>query len=158
MTSAKLRVIALMGIGLFIAVGCQRLMNQEAAVQEAIQDHLAARSDLAMDKMTMEVQQVTVNGDTAQADVIFSVPGDSQMRMAYHYELRREGGRWRVDSGRPSASQVPHPPMGEAMGGEMGESMPGGSGAGEPLNLPEGHPPIEQMNPHGDTPLPSTGQ
>ena len=156
MKSAKLWIFAMVGIGLLGAAGCQRLMNQEAAVQEAIQDHLAARSDLAMDKMTMEVQQVTLNGDTAQAEVVFSVPGDPQSRMSFHYDLHREAGRWQVDAGRPSASQVPHPPMGESMGETMGGVPPGESGTAEPLNLPEGHPPVEQMNPHGEEPRPSS--
>src|SRR5689334_1892725 len=84
-------------------VGCQRLMNQDAAIQKAIQQHLTERSDLAMDKMVMEMQKVTVDGDKAQAEVVFRVAGGGDMpesRMGYHYDLHREGGAWKVDSGR----------------------------------------------------------
>ena len=141
--------IAFLGASLLAALGCQRLMNQEAAVQKAIQDHLAERSDLAMNKMVMEVQQVNVNGDTAQAEVMFSISGDPQSRMSIHYDLHREGGRWQVDAGRPSGSQAPHPEMG---GPGMEGSMPGETGSAEPLNLPEDHPPVREMNPQGEAP------
>jgi hypothetical protein len=145
--------IAFLAASLLAALGCQQLMNQQAAVQKAIQDHLAERTDLAMNKMTMEVQQVNVNGDKAQAEVVFSISGDPQSRMSYHYELHREGGRWLVDGGRPTGSPMAHPQMGQS---GMGGPMPGGSGNAEPLNLPEGHPPVQQMNPSGENSPPSS--
>ncbi|MBI4480554.1 MAG: hypothetical protein HY651_11075 [Acidobacteria bacterium] len=154
MKPANVWKVAIVGTLLLAALGCQRLMNQDAAVQKAIQDHLSERSDLAMDKMVMEMQQVKVDGDKAQAEVVFHVAGDSQMRMAYHYDLHREGASWKVDSGRPSGSETPHPQMGES---PAGESMPGESGNGEPsLDLPEGHPPIGEMNPPGEEAPPSS--
>ena len=158
MKPAKICKIAFIGASLLAALGCQRLMNQEAAVQKAIQDHLAARSDLAMNKMVMEVQQVNVNGDTAQAEVAFSISGDPQSRMSFHYELHREGGRWQVDASRPSDSQESHPQMGGPPVGEsqVGEPMPGEAGTAEPLNLPEGHPPVQEMNPRGEDTPPSS--
>ncbi|MBI2819590.1 MAG: hypothetical protein HYX73_06400 [Acidobacteria bacterium] len=153
MKPAEFCKIVFIGVSLLVALGCQRLMNQEAAVQKAIQDHLAERSDLALDKMVMEVQQVNVNGDTAQAEVVFSVAGDPQSRMSFHYDLHREGGRWQVDASRLSDSQESHPQMG---GPSVGESMPGESGSAEPLNLPEGHPPVQEMNPRGEDTPPSS--
>lgn len=158
MKPAEFCKIAFIGASLLAALGCQRLMNQEAAVQKAIQDHLAKRSDLAMNKMVMEVQRVNVNGDTAQAEVVFSISGDPQSRMSFHYDLHREGGHWLVDASRPSGSQESHPKMG---GPPMGESQVGGlmpseSGTAEPLNLPEGHPPLQQMNPPGEAPPPAS--
>ena len=154
MKPANVWMVAIVGTLLLAALGCQRLMNQDAAVQKAIQDHLSERSDLAMDKMVMEVQQVKVDGDKAQAEVVFHVAGDTQMRMAYHYDLHREGGSWKVDTGRPSGSETPHPQMGEA---PAGQSVPGESGNGEPsLDLPEGHPPVGEMNPQSEEPPPSS--
>lgn len=135
MKLANVWMIAIVGTLLLAALGCQRLMNQDAAVQKAIQDHLSERSDLAMDKMVMEVQQVNVDGDKAQAEVVFHVAGDTQMRMAYHYDLHREGGSWKVDTGRPSGSETPHP--------QMGEEQPSADA------LPEGHPPLGEMPPPG---------
>jgi hypothetical protein len=144
MKSVKFRLFATVAAGLLSAFGCQGLMNQEAAVQRAIHDHLAARSDLAMDKMTMTMERVVVDGETAQADVVFAVTGDPQSRMSYHYDLRREGGRWLVEAGRPNASQLPHPQLGDSTDSSVGE-------------LPEGHPPLTGSNPHGEGPLPSEG-
>jgi hypothetical protein len=142
MKSTRHWFFAMVAAGLLSAFGCQGLMNQEAAVQRAIHDHLAARSDLAMDKMTMTMERVVVDGDTAQAEVVFAVTNDPQSRMSYHYDLRREAGRWLVEAGRPSASQLPHPQL----GGSMGDSE---------AELPEGHPPLTGANPHGEDPLPS---
>jgi len=136
--------ITIVGATLLMAVGCQRLMNQDAAVQKAIQDHLAERSDLAMDKMVMEVQQVQVDGDKAQAEVVFRVTSDPNSRMAYHYDLSREGGTWKVDSGRPGGAESSHPQAGEPMAGEPESPAPS--------ELPEGHPPITGANPPGEEP------
>ena len=133
-------------------IGCGRLGNQEAAVRRAIEDHLGQRADLAMDKMVLEMQQVTVDGDHAEADVVFRTTMDPPARMAYHYELRREGGGWRVESGRPAATQTPHPEMGGSpMQGDPMEEMTGALPEGHPP-LPEGHPPLEEADPHGEVP------
>jgi hypothetical protein len=150
-------------LGLAIAAGgCQRLMNQDAAIQKAIRDHLTERSDLDMTKMTLEMHEVKVNGDKATAEVVFRTTTEPPAQMNYHYDLHRESGLWKVDTGRPSAASNQHPQMGE--GEAAGDA---GSDAGE---LPAGHPPIgqapigqsptdqpsaDQMNPHGDMPLPS---
>jgi hypothetical protein len=126
---------------LLAGAGCQRLTDQKAAIQEAIEDHLSERDDLAMDQMVLEMGEVKVEGDSAEAEVVFRTTSEPAMRMAYHYELRREGGRWQVASGRPSAAEVPHPTLGET-GGESESSV-------EPA-LPEGHPAI----PESSSPLP----
>jgi hypothetical protein len=145
MRKRKHSKIVTLGVLALLAVGCQRLMNQDAAIQKAIRDHLGERSDLSMDKMVMEVHQVKVDGDKAQAEVVFRTTSDPPAQMNYHYELHREGGAWKVDTGRPSAAEAQHPQMGEA---PMDESK---SGEGQPSAgaLPEGHPPIEQVNPKG---------
>ena len=80
-------------------MGCQRMMNQDAAIQKAIRDHLGERSDLSMDKMVMEVQQVKVEGEKATAEVVFRTTSDPPARMSYHYDLRKQGGAWQVSGG-----------------------------------------------------------
>jgi hypothetical protein len=144
-----------MALLLTSAVGCSRIGNQDAAIERAIEEHLGQRADLAMDKMVLEMQQVTVAGDHAEAEVIFRTTMDPPARMTYHYELYREGGRWRVESGRPAGMETPHPSMGESAGEsphQTGESnVMGGLPEGHPP-LPEGHPPIEETDPHGEMP------
>jgi hypothetical protein len=154
----KTYLLTFVTVVMLTSLGCQRLMNQDAAIQKAIRDHLAERSDLSMDKMALEMKQVKVNGDKASAEVVFRTTSDPPSQMGYHYELHREGGAWKVDNGRPSASETQHPQMGEG----DASSSPSQSPSGE---LPAGHPPIngapsqgtlDQMNPHGDAPPPSS--
>ncbi|MGH9786221.1 MAG: hypothetical protein ACRD88_18795 [Terriglobia bacterium] len=122
-------VVAL-GLGL---AGCQREPSINAQIQDVIAEHLAGRPGIAADRMLIEVERVTVQGDRAEAEVIFRSRDNPESRMAYHYELRREEGAWKVEGGRPSAVESPHP---------GGESAPE-----EGATLPEGHPPAEG-NPH----------
>ena len=148
--------VVILGLAM-VAGGCQRLMNQDAAIQKAIRDHLTERSDLDMSKMVLEMHEVKVNGDKATAEVVFRTTSDPPAQMNYHYDLHRESGAWKVDTGRPSAAGSQHPQMGDS-----GQGEESGTDAGE---LPAGHPPIgqapidqpsvDQMNPHGDMPLPS---
>src|SRR6185503_9821568 len=106
MRTAKISMAAILGLVVFLGLGCQRLMNQDAAIQKAIRDHLSERSDLAMDKMVLEMHQVKVDGDKAQAEVVFRTTADPPAQMNYHYELHRVGGAWQVDTGRPSAAEA----------------------------------------------------
>jgi hypothetical protein len=123
-------MMAIAAVALLVCGACQRLTDQKAAIEAAIKEHLSRRSDLAMGQMVLEMGEVKVEGDNATAEVVFRTTAEPAMRMAYHYELRRESGAWQVASGRPSAAEAPHPALGE--------------GDGEPSSqvLPEGHPPI----------------
>ena len=114
-----------------LLAGCsgQRDTNSNAAIQRAIEQHLSSRSGLDASKMLIEVQQVKIQGERAQAEVIFRSRDDPQASMAFSYELRREGGEWKVENGRPSAAGSPHPDAGSA--------------AEEGSTLPPGHPPAE---------------
>jgi hypothetical protein len=159
MRTTKFFTLSILCMAALLGLGCQRLMNQDAAIQKAIRDHLTERSDLDMSKMVLEIRQVKVDGDKAQAEVVFRTTSDPPAQMSYHYELHREGGAWKVDTGRPSAADTQHPQMGQAAGEAGGESQ------GEPQGgqLPAGHPPINQApigqtNPHGDAPPPSSQQ
>ena len=116
---------------LTIAVGCQRQGGSEAAIRRAIETHLSSQSSLAMNLMTIEIEDIQVEGDLAQAEVVFRTITDPLAHMGYHYDLVSQQGEWRVESGRPSSTDSPHPSAGD--GGQSGEEIPG---------LPEDHPPI----------------
>jgi hypothetical protein len=109
--------------------GCQQTASINSQVQEAVAEHLASRPGIDATRMLVEVESVTVQADRAEADVIFRSRDNPESRMNYHYELRREGDQWKVESGRPSSAESPHP---ESGGGDE-------PGAG---TLPEGHPPV----------------
>jgi hypothetical protein len=143
----RFSLLALLTAG---SIGCGT-GNQDGAVRRAIEEHLSRRSDLAMDKMVLEVQQISVDGDRAQAEVVFRTTMDPPARMTYTYELRRDGGSWQVESGRPTGMETPHPEMGNPEGGELqsGE-LPQGhpplTGGHPPL--PEEHPQMDDSDPH----------
>ena len=126
--------------GWIIVLGCllagcagQREASTNAAIQHAIEQHLANRPGIEGNKLILEVQKVTVQGDQAEAEVVFRSRDDPRAQMAYHYELRREGGEWKVGNGRPGAAGSPHPnPGSEPEGGE---------------GLPPGHPSVEGSPP-----------
>ncbi len=112
-------------------VACQRQGGSEADIRRAIETHLTSQSSLAMDQMTMEIEDIQVEGDRAQAEVVFRTTSDPLAQMGYHYDLVSQQGAWQVESGHPASAESPHP--GAGGGGPSGEEMPG---------LPEGHPPM----------------
>ncbi|MBI4458767.1 MAG: hypothetical protein HY648_01745 [Acidobacteria bacterium] len=128
---ALLAVFSLMSL----LVGCtsEPAADSDTAVRQAIEKHLAGRSDLAADKMTMEVVNVKFDGERAEAEVVFRTTSGPPAQMAFLYELHREGSEWQVERGRPSATDSPHP-----------SSSSGSDGNKNPS--PEGHPPI--TSPH----------
>ena len=156
---------------LLAAVGCGSLGDQKPAIEKAIKDHLASRSDLAINQMVLDVKDVKVEGDKAGADVVFRVTNAPEMQMGYHYDLARESGSWKVLQGRTAQANSNHPagsadpttsdpnalppghpaisngPGGEMPGGTSGELPPGHPPMGVPEGgagaMPPGHPPME---------------
>jgi len=123
--AAWVRTGWVLALGL-IWTGCRQAVSINEQVQEAIAEHLTERPGIDASRMTVEVETVVVDGDRAEAEVVFRSRDAPDSRMNYHYELSRADGKWTVESGRPSAAQSPHPQPGEE-----------GTGA-----LPEGHPPV----------------
>jgi len=103
--------------------------EQDAAIRKAIEQHLAGRPGLSSDQIVMEMKQVQVQGDRAEADVLFHSRNDPNAQMSFHYQLRSEGNQWKVDAGRSGAAGSAHPPS-----APPSEAAPA---------LPEGHPSIE---------------
>ncbi len=102
----------------FTVVGCARETptptqsprdGQEAAIEAAVRNYLAGRSDLALDNMQIEFKQITVQGDTAEADVVFRTKS-GEGEMPVKYQLTREEGTWVVERKRREASSGPMPP------------------------------------------------
>jgi len=107
-----------------ISCGSATKENSEAAIRQAIEDHLAGTPGLANNQMVLELKQVDVQGSKAEAEVVFHSRNNPEARMAFHYQLRSEGNQWKVESGRPSRDTTPHPSSGSSD------------------SLPEGHPPV----------------
>lgn len=136
------------------AAGCSTTSQADRdkqAIRAALQKYLSERSNLNVAAMDMEVKEVSLSGNRADAQVEFRAKqGGVGMQMTY--ALERQGELWVVRSGRPSGGNVPHPATGGAMppAGEMpaghpplGEpgKAPAQTGAGA---MPADHPPVGQ--------------
>jgi hypothetical protein len=85
-----------------------------------------------MQNMNMEVNDVRFTGDTADAQVRFVSTESPQAFVVIRYQLRKEGGKWQVQStsrmemgGNPhgqtsGAGSVPNPHGGSPVEGPMG--------------------------------------
>ena len=125
---AGLLVLALAG-----SVACSRGGHSKAAVEEAIEDHLRQQRSVAAHNMTLELGQVTFEGDTAVAEVKFRSKQAPIMVVGVQYRLRRVGKGWQVEAS--SATSMPRTsPHGEAT-----TSMPPVSGNPEDIGPQPSH-------------------
>jgi hypothetical protein len=119
---------------LVIAAGCSKTRQDDQAIRAAVQKHLSERGDLNMAGMDVDVKQVKVDGNRAEAQVEFRVKqGGASMQMAY--TLERQGEAWVVRSATPAGGGMAHPPTGAG-------TPPSGAG-----DLPAGHPPTTGQAP-----------
>jgi len=82
----------------------------EDAIREAVRQHLAGNHGINMSAMNMDITQISINGDQAQADVEFRLKqGGTTMNMSYG--LIRHAGGWLVTKSQPGGGQFAHPPM-----------------------------------------------
>jgi hypothetical protein len=123
----RLVMACLLGLGI-VLTGCSRSKGPQTkeAVQAAIEAHLAQRQNLMLSNMTVEVQDVKFQGDTAEAQVNFRSKKASDLVVGVRYLLRRSGDTWKVESSSPTTG------MGGAAHGGMGTSPHGGSEAAAP--------------------------
>ena len=113
-----------------------------AQVETAVRKHLARRSDLDMSKMDLSIQNVTVQGETAEATVGFQVKDAPEAAMSMKYHLVKEAGEWVVqpNAGAGHGAAPPQPVPGQGL--PPGHPPAGGPQPAQPL--PPGHPPVAQ--------------
>jgi hypothetical protein len=97
-------------LGLCLASGCSKASSDNDAIRAAIVKHLTDRGGLNMAAMDVNVKQVSVNGDQAQAQVEFR-PKQGGGGMQVAYTLQRVQGAWVVAHGQPAGGEISHPPM-----------------------------------------------
>ena len=113
--------------------------DERKSIEEAIDRHLAKRSDLDFSSMNVSVDRVNfVDDDKAEATVKFSVGGESAGSIQMAYTLQKTDDVWEV-VGPPKGTQGSQvaPP---AAGGAMPPDHPPVGGEQQPL--PSGHPPV----------------
>ena len=100
----------LLGVALVFS-GCNKSggVQSKAAIQEAIERHLQKQSNVLLNNMSVEVQDVSYEGDRANADVKFRSKQSPDIAVARKYVLRRVGGEWQVESSSsPGGMGDPH--------------------------------------------------
>jgi hypothetical protein len=94
------------GVVAWTLLGCacsKKPSAEEQAVRDAISAHLNQQRGLALNKMKLQFQSVTIQGDTAHAQVRFQSVAKPDLAVAMNYALRRVGGKWQVESSSPVA-------------------------------------------------------
>jgi hypothetical protein len=121
-------------VGILLASGCKKDIQNEAAVKAGIVKYIATRTNLS--EMDVSVTAVSFRENDADATVHFQAKGNSNpgAGLEMKYSLERKGSEW-VVKGR----------SGSGVGHAMGSAMPSPSG------LPAGHPHIPMSPPAGDT-------
>jgi hypothetical protein len=127
-----------------LLTGCAKAPQNEAAVRQAILDHLGKRADMLTQSMKIEV--VSVNFRDKEADAVVSVsPKEGGAGIQMNYSLTMEGNKWTVKP--PSAN--PHggaaaPSTGNLPTGDMPAGHPptggAGNGAVHAPSTPKAHP------------------
>ena len=105
----KAGVASVLGLCILLSA-CGKGPRSEKAVREAIEAHLKSRSDLAISKMTVEIENVKFGDSSAQADIKFRSKDDPNLAVSVHYTLRQAGDHWEVvsSSSANGASSNPH--------------------------------------------------
>jgi hypothetical protein len=137
--------------------GCKSHVSDSDGIRAGINEHLTALKTISVSSMEMNITNISIQGDQAQAQVEFrpktGAPQGAGMQVAY--SLAKQDGKWFVQTSKviggviehPGPGQNPHMNPGSPSSGTLPDlsgivrSMPGGS-------LPPGHPPI---NPQGNT-------
>jgi hypothetical protein len=88
--------------------GCEQPTSQEDAIRGAIDAHVATKGNLNPSAFQTEIQKVTIQGDQAQAEVVFRVKNGPGM-MQLGYTLRKAGANWAVVQSNPVGSNFAHP-------------------------------------------------
>ena len=145
-SAASQLLLILLAVLIISSLACGSNQNSEIAVREAVRQHLAARGNLNMGKMTLSVDSITFEQDQATASVTIAAREDPNAKMQMVYQLTQSGSEWKVQAPEDS-SQPAHGGMDGGMGGSARELPPGHPSTGgqtpEPEStLPQGHPPI----------------
>jgi hypothetical protein len=144
---------ALFALGLLsLVVGCQKQGSDTDGIRTGINEHLASLKTLNLSAMDMNITNISIQGNQAQAQVEFRPKsgGPPGAGMQVSYSLGKQNGLWVVQNTQPMGGSIQHPGPGENphMNGSAASSgalpnfrdlVPGGGNA---KALPPGHPPI----------------
>jgi hypothetical protein len=147
------QVLTVIGL-LSLFVGCKKQVSDADAIRDGINQHLASLKTINLSAMNMDVTNVSVQGNQAQAQVEFRPKsgGAPGARMQVSYSLEKQNGMWVVQNTQAMGGSIQHPGPGanpnmipsSPSSGSMPnfhDLVPGGAGGGGTA-LPPGHPPV----------------
>jgi hypothetical protein len=136
------KLLTILGILLLTLAACHRQAGEKEAIRTSIRQHVASMSGLRMDAMEMELTQVTLNGDHAEALAAFRPKqAATPMVLQVKYQLEKRDGSWVVLNSQTLGGQMSHPP-----------ATPAPSQVNPPGALPPGHPPLTPSQSPTQTP------
>ena len=103
-------LLSVMGVALVLS-GCNKSggTQSKAAIQAAIEEHLQKQSNVMLNNMNVEVQEVKFDGDHAHANVNFRSKQSPDLMVARQYVLKKVGDQWQVESSSsPGGMGSPH--------------------------------------------------
>jgi hypothetical protein len=150
--ASALAVVAL----LCLFAGCKKQESDSDGIRTGINEHLSSLKTINLSAMDMNITNVSIQGNQAQAQVEFrpKTGGPPGAAMQVSYSLAKQNGLWVVQNTQPMGGSIQHPGPGENphMNGNAPSSgalpnfrdlVPGGGNSnGSSNSLPPGHPPI----------------
>jgi hypothetical protein len=154
------RATVLTFVGLLVLfAGCKKQEGDADAIRSGINQHLASLKTLNLGAMDMNITNVSVQGNQAQAQVEFKPKsgGPPGAGMQVSYSLQKQNGAWVVQTTQPAGGSIEHPGPGEnphagatsPTEGSMPNFRDLVPGGGTSNSLPPGHP---QINGQGNAP------
>ncbi len=131
--------------------GCKKQQSDTDGIRSGINEHLTALKTLNLGAMDMNIQNVSIQGNQAQAQVEFlpktGAPPGAGMQVSY--KLEKQDGKWVVQDSQAAGGTIQHPAPGQNPHLNSTSPSPAtlpdfrnlvNSGSGS--SLPTGHPPV----------------
>jgi len=146
--ASALAVVALLSL----FAGCKKQESDSDGIRTGINEHLSSLKTINLSAMDMNITNVSIQGNQAQAQVEFrpKTGGPPGAAMQVSYSLAKQNGLWVVQNTQPMGGSIQHPGPGENP--HTNESAPSSGalpnfrdlvpGGGNSSALPPGHPPI----------------
>jgi len=149
------KFVPILGISaaLLFGAGCKQQLSDNEAIRAGILQHLNGVGTLNMSAMEMDIRSVSINGNQANADVVFrpktGAPPGAGMQVSYNLEKR--DGAWVVQKTQPTGGMIQHPDTNKNP--HLNQDVHSGglpnfsdvlnpTGAPAQGALPPGHPPV----------------
>lgn len=125
-----------------LAGGCAKPQSDADAVRAGINQHLSGLKTINLSAMDMEVLNISIQGNQAQAQVEFrpktGAPAGAGMQVSY--SLAKQNGVWVVQTTQPMGGAIQHPGPGDNPHMTPGMTTPGTPASGVPSGAPSAMP------------------